>query len=51
MTLTEAFLWPGTKICQRLGIDPKSDAGLIRWMFNTLFYLTLSLIIVWVAVA
>lgn len=47
MSLSEAILWPGTKICKRLGIDPESDAGLIRWMFNTLIYLVIGLIIVW----
>ncbi|MFT5743954.1 MAG: hypothetical protein ACI86S_002033, partial [Paracoccaceae bacterium] len=38
MKLSEAFLWPGTKFCERLGVDPEGDAGLIRWMINTLFY-------------
>ncbi|MBL4628814.1 MAG: hypothetical protein JKY00_12420 [Roseicyclus sp.] len=50
MKLSEAFLWPGTKVCERLGIDPESDAGLIRWMINTLFYLVISLIVLWVVV-
>lgn len=50
MSLSEAFLLPGTKICQLLGVDPEADAGLIRWMFNTLIYLVLSLIIVCVVV-
>lgn len=47
MSLSEAILWPGTKACERLGVDPESDAGLIRWMINTLVYLVVSLIIVW----
>tara|TARA_R110000850_G_scaffold22172_14_gene64719 strand:- start:1055 stop:1210 length:156 start_codon:yes stop_codon:yes gene_type:complete len=51
MSLSEAFLWPGTKVCERLGVDPEGDAGLIRWMINTLVYLVLSLIVVWVIVA
>ena len=51
MTLSEAFLWPGTKVCQHFGIDPEADAGLIRWFVNTLVYLTVSLGIVWVIVA
>jgi hypothetical protein len=51
MTLSEAFLWPGTKVCERLGVDPEGEAGLIRWMVNTLVYLVLSLIVVWVIVA
>ncbi|SNR72978.1 hypothetical protein [Puniceibacterium sediminis] len=51
MTLSEAFLWPGTKACERLGVDPEGEAGLIRWMVNTLFYLVLCLIVVWIIVA
>ena len=47
MKLTEIFLWPGTKICERLGVDPNSDAGLIRWMFNTLVYLFVMLAALW----
>jgi hypothetical protein len=43
----DALLWPGTKVCERLGIDPNSDAGLIRWMVNTLFYLVVGLAAVW----
>lgn len=46
MSFSELFLWPGTKVCEYLGVDPTSDAGLIRWMINTLVYLVLSLIIV-----
>ncbi|WP_291736204.1 hypothetical protein [Leisingera sp. F5] len=48
MTLSVAFLWPGTKVCERLGVDPEGEAGLIRWMVNTLVYLTVSLIAVWI---
>ncbi len=48
MSLSEAFLWPGTKVCERLGVDPEGETGLIRWMINTLVYLVLSLIVVWV---
>ncbi|MFP7674553.1 hypothetical protein ACG74X_14480 [Marivita sp. S0852] len=50
MTLSEAFLWPGTKVCEKLGVDPEGEAGLIRWMINTLVYLVLSLILVFVFV-
>ena len=50
MTLSEAILWPGTKVCERLGIDPKSDAGLIRWLINTMVYLVVSLIAVWIII-
>ena len=51
MSLSEAFLWPGTKVCERLGVDPEGDAGLLRWMINTLVYLVVSLIVVWIIVA
>lgn len=46
MTLAHIILWPGTKVCERLGVDPEGEAGLIRWMVNTLVYLVLSLIVV-----
>lgn len=50
MKLADAFLWPGTKLCERMGVDPESDAGLIRWMFNTLFYLFVLLAILWIVI-
>ena len=50
MSLSEAILWPGTKVCERLGVDPEEDAGLIRWLTNTLVYLVVSLIVVWIVV-
>lgn len=48
--IADAFLWPGTKVCQYLGVNPEDDMGLIRSMFNMLFYLTVSLIIVWIVI-
>ncbi|SDZ19818.1 hypothetical protein SAMN05444004_107124 [Jannaschia faecimaris] len=51
MKLADVFLWPGHRLCQRLGLNPDADAGLIRWMFNTVFYLLIGLILVWIAVA
>ncbi|OJI95691.1 hypothetical protein LY10_03787 [Planktotalea frisia] len=51
MSIADMILWPGTKICERMGVDPTSDAGLIRWMVNTLIYLVLSLVLVWIIVA
>jgi len=51
MTIAEVFLWPGTKVCERLGVDPEGEAALIRWMVNTLVYLVLSLAIMWVIMA
>ena len=50
MKFADMVLWPGTKICEKMGIDPSSDAGLIRWMVNTLIYLVVALLIVWVVV-
>ncbi|WP_299027839.1 hypothetical protein [uncultured Sulfitobacter sp.] len=50
MSFSKAFLWPGTKVCEHLGVDPESDAGLIRWMVNTLVYLIISLVFVWIVV-
>ena len=48
MSITEIILWPGTKICERMGVDPKADAGLIRSMFNMIFYLAVSLTVMWI---
>jgi len=50
MTLSEALLWPGTKVCERMGVDPEGEAGLLRWLVNTLVYLVASLIVVWIVV-
>ena len=47
MSISELLLRPGTKICERMGVDPEGDAGLIRSMFNMIVYLTLSLGVVW----
>jgi hypothetical protein len=47
MTLTDLILWPGTKICQRLGVNPTDDAGLIRSMFNMIVYLVVILGLMW----
>ena len=51
MTLSEAILWPGTKVCERLGVNPEGEAALIRWLVNTLVYLVASLIIMWIIMA
>lgn len=48
MSVAELFLWPGTTFCRWMGVDPEGDAGLIRWMFNTLFYLFVTLTLLWV---
>lgn len=48
--LKNGFLWPGTKITERLGIDPDSEMGLLRSMFNTLVWTSLGLFIVLVIV-
>ncbi|WP_390910860.1 hypothetical protein [Pseudosulfitobacter sp. SM2401] len=51
MSIVNVLLWPGTKICQRLGVDPEADAGLIRSMFNMIVYLVVLLSIVWAVTA
>lgn len=51
MKLAEAFLWPGTKVCEYFGVNPEGDAGLLRWLVNTFVYLVASLIFVWIFVA
>ncbi|MEP5762641.1 MAG: hypothetical protein ABJ327_25640 [Litoreibacter sp.] len=43
MTVAEILLWPGTKICEKLGVKPDEDAGLIRSMFNMIVYLVILL--------
>lgn len=48
MSFGDLILWPGTKVCEYLGVDPTADAGLIRWMINTLFYLFVMLGAVWI---
>ena len=48
MALINLLLSPGSAICRHYGIDPQSDAGLMRWMINTFFYLFVGLIIVWI---
>lgn len=48
MTPSDAILWPGTKLCERLGFDPQSDAALICWMVNTLVFLAPSLTVLWI---
>lgn len=50
MSLSEAILWPGTKVCERLGVNPEGEAALIRWMVNSLVYLVVCLIVVWIIV-
>lgn len=48
MALINLLLSPRSVICRHYGIDPQSDAGLMRWMINTFFYLFVGLIIVWI---
>ena len=51
MVIVNALLWPGTKICEAMGIDPESDQGLLRSMFNMLTYLTVALAVLWLVLA
>lgn len=45
--LADILFWPGNAICRKLGIDPGGDAGLLRWMLNSLIYLVICLTILW----
>ena len=45
MKLAEAFLWPGAKACEYFGVGPEGEAGLLRWLVNTIVYLVASLIV------
>ncbi|MGC1504406.1 MAG: hypothetical protein WA782_09745 [Sulfitobacter sp.] len=47
----DILFWPGNAICRKLNIDPNGDAGLLRWLLNSLIYLIISLIILWNVVA
>ena len=47
MSISDIILWPGTKICERMGVDPEKDAGLIRSMFNMIVYLFVFLGLSW----
>ena len=47
MTFSDLLLWPGTKICERMGVNPEDDAGLIRSMFNMIIYISVGLATVW----
>ncbi len=48
--LRRAFLWPGTKLTEKLGIDPDSEFGLLRSLFNTLIWTVIGLAIVFIVV-
>ena len=43
--LRRGFLWPGTYLTAKLGIDPDSEFGLLRSMFNTLIWTVIGLAI------
>lgn len=46
MRFVDVLLLPGTLICKRLNISEGADeARLARSMFNTLFYLIVSLVV------
>lgn len=51
MSVSQIILWPGTKICEFLGVDPEEDAGLIRSMFNMIVYLVVILSFMWAFMA
>ncbi len=43
--IADIILWPGTYLCMRYGVDPKSDMGLMRSFFNFLIWLPVGLIL------
>ena len=51
MKLVNALLWPGTKVCERLGVKPEGDGALLRWMINTFVYLIVGLVVLWIIVS
>jgi len=48
--LRRVFLWPGTYLTAKLGIDPDSEFGLLRSMFNTLIWTAVGLAVVFAVV-
>ena len=46
LKIADAILWPGTYLCERFGMDPKADMGLMRSFFNFMIWLPLGLIAV-----
>ena len=48
MSFVDLILLPGTLVCRRMGIEPESDQGLIRSMFNMLIYLVVFLSALWI---
>jgi len=45
--LIDLILWPGTYICERLGLDPTADSGLMRSLFNMVLLMIVGLAVVW----
>jgi hypothetical protein len=44
-TLANIFLWPGTKLCEKIGVDPTADMGLMRSFFNFMIWLPVGLLV------
>ncbi|MFT6022481.1 MAG: hypothetical protein ACI9PY_000590 [Ascidiaceihabitans sp.] len=45
--LADILFWPGNAVLRKFGVDPNGDAGLLRWMLNSIIYLVICLIILW----
>ena len=41
--LRDTFFWPGTVVTKKLNIDPESEFGLLRSLFNSLVWTTIGL--------
>jgi hypothetical protein len=48
--LRRAFFWPGTKLTEKLNINPDSEFGLLRSMFNTLIWTAIGLGILFIVI-
>jgi len=41
--LRDAFFWPGTLVTKKLNIDPESEFGLLRSLFNSVVWTAIGL--------
>ncbi len=48
--IRRAFFWPGTLLTKKLGIDPESEFGLLRSLFNSLVWTAIGLGILFLVV-
>ncbi len=46
-TALNVFLWPGNTVCERLGVSPRDDNGMLRGFINSLVYSVILVIVLW----